>query len=525
MINKIQNIVTKALGREVGQVMMTDRVEYGHYSTSAAFLLAKEWKTPPIEAAKKLADKIRAADEEKIFQKIEAVAPGYVNFWISAKVLAAELQSILKFPSSRKATKGKQKICLEFISANPTGPLTMANGRGGFLGDALANILEAVGNKVTREYYINDAGNQVRVLGESILAAIGKAEPKEEHYKGAYVLTLARKIQPKIKTDDALKIGQLAAGELLKEIKQSVKNAGISFDVWFSEQKNLHQRKELPKTLEFLKSKKLVAEHDGAVWLKTEGIADDKDRVLVKSDGKPTYFLADLAYHYDKFIKRGFDISANIWGADHHGYVARLKSGVEALGVDPERLKIIITQLVRLIENGEEVKMSKRKGEFVTMDELIKEVGKDVARFFFLMHSPDTHMDFDLGLAKEQSSKNPVFYTQYAYVRAVSILEKAGVKPKMAALADVSADSEVQLLQILGKYDYMIQQTASDYQVSRVARYALEIARAVHNFYEKERVIDEKGKVIQSRLALMAATEKVLKQVFGLLGISAPEKM
>ena len=400
------------------------------------------------------------------------------------------------------------------------------------MGDVLANVLERVGYKVTREYYVNDAGNQIKLLGESILAALGKAEPKEEHYKGDYIKTLAESLKSKIpaspagrqisnsKNLDAEAVGRLAANNLLKGIKKSVKEVGIKFDGWFSEYQNLYKKGELKKVLAFLEKNGFVSEREGAKWL--------ADHVLVKSDGQPTYFLADLAYHYDKFIKRKFDCAIDIWGADHHGYIDRLKTGVGALGIDPGKLKILITQLVRLVENGKEVRMSKRAGEFVTLDELIKEVGKDAARFFFLMHSPETHMDFDLALAKEKSAKNPVYYAQYAYVRCNSILKKAKSKRIMnyeLGIKNLETESELNLLKELVKLPDVIQQTAEDYQVSRLARYSLEVARALNNFYEKERVIDQSGNVSEARLALVSATRRILGEAFDVLGIEKPIKM
>lgn len=548
MIRKIERIIEEVIKSETLRqaqgkflVMASDKPEFGHYSTNAAFIVGED---PAM-----LAGKIQKAGGN-LFEKVE-VKSRFINFWISKKALVEELSGFLKNPVPYTLYPIPLKINLEFVSANPTGPLTMANGRGGFLGDVLANVLEAVGHKVTREYYINDAGNQVRLLGESVLAALGKAEAKEEHYKGDYVKELAKKLEKVILRQaqeiDSEEIGRMAAAELLSQIKKSVKNVGVKFDVWFSEYEELRsssrtnaekktrtgaeaikQGSEVEKILKILEQKNLVEKKEGAVWLKTSDIADEKDRVLVKSDGLPTYFLADLAYHYDKFVKRKFDQAIDIWGADHHGYVARLKAGIKALGIDPEKLKIIITQLVRLIEDGKEVRMSKRKGEFITLDELIAEVGNDAARFFFLTHAPDTHMDFDLALAKERSMKNPVYYVQYAYVRCSSILRKVKskrIKNYELGIKKLESESELNLIRELVKLPDVILQTAEDYQVSRLTRYAMELARAVHNFYEKERVIDENGKVSEPRLALVLATREILARLFKILGIDAPEKM
>lgn len=522
MIEKISQLIREIVGNSPKfTVTPSEKPEFGHYATNVAFMVKED---PAV-----LAEKIKNAGGG-LFEKV-STSGKFINFWIAPSAFRAELKIILKQGKKYGASKigGKKKVQLEFISANPTGPLTMANGRGGFLGDALGNLLEFTGHKVQREYYVNDAGNQVRLLGESILALSGRAEPSEDHYKGEYVATLAAVLKKEVERGTAAAdLGRLAAGALLRSIKESVKNAGISFDNWFSEYQNLHQKGELKKVLKVLEVRGLVEEKDGAKWLKADG--EEKDRVLVKSDGQPTYFLADLAYHYDKFIRRKFEEAIVIWGADHHGYVARLKSGVAALGVDPKNLQIIITQLVRLIENGKEVKMSKRAGEFITLDDLIGEVGKDAARFFFLMHSPDTHMDFDMTLAKEKSQKNPVYYAQYAAVRCGSIAKKAGIGRRLlgvrsARLNLLSVDSEMNLIKELVKYPDLILQTVKDYQVSRLVRYSLEVARALNNFYEKERVIIDDKKLMNARLALVRATRVVLESCLGLLGVAIPKEM
>lgn len=541
MLGEIKKILKKAAGKEIGQVLISEKPEFGNYSTNAAFLLAtlrraQGEKISPADIAKELAEKVRAADGGKLFSKVEA-AGGYVNFWISVGVLAEELSKILKQKKYPTSHATPPTINLEFVSANPTGPLTMANGRGGFLGDTLANVLKAVGHKVVREYYINDAGNQIRLLGDSILAVLGKVLERDEHYQGAYIKDLAENLKKEVeKGKKSEEIGREAAKILLADIKESIKSAGINFDVFFSEYKNLRKGNGIKRILEILEKRGLVEKKAGAIWLKTSDIAGDKDRVLVKSDGQPTYFLADLAYHYDKFIKRKFNLAIDIWGADHHGYVARLKSGVKALGIDSNRLKIIITQLVRLVEGGKEARMSKRKGEFVTLDELIEKLGgkppfakasagKDAARFFFLMHAPESHMDFDLALAKERSLKNPVYYAQYAYVRAFNILKRANLKFKILNLKLLTKESEMNLLAELVKFPQIIRQTAEDYQVHRLTRYAMELARAVHNFYEKERVIGAPKEEMEPRLALVAATATILKRLFDLIGIEAPKRM
>ncbi len=524
MIEKISQLIREVVGEGPKfSVTPSEKPEFGHYATNVAFMVKEE----PAALVSKL-----EVSGKRLFSKVSATGK-FINFWISPAAFQHELKNILKQKEKYGASKigGGNRVQLEFISANPTGPLTMANGRGGFLGDALANLLKKTGYNVEKEYYVNDAGNQVRLLGESILAIAGKVEQAENHYKGEYVKTLAGVLEKEIQEGmNAADLGRLAANVLLASIKQSVKNAGIKFDHWFSEYENLHQKGELKKMLEMLEVRGLTEKKEGATWLKTGGI-EDKDRVLVKSDGQPTYFLADLAYHYDKFIKRKFDQSVVIWGADHHGYIARLKAGVKALGVEPERLKILIVQLVRLIENGKEVKMSKRAGEFITLDDLLMEVGKDAARFFFLMHNPETHMDFDMTLAKEKSQKNPVYYAQYAAVRCESIVRKVGIVRRWmsgvagAGLERLTAESEMNLIKELVKYPDLIAQTGKDYQVSRLARYSLEVARAFNNFYEKERVIVDDKKIMGARLALVKATRIILENTLGILGVAIPKEM
>lgn len=491
---------------------------HGDYSSNAALVLAKKEGRNPKEFAEELKNKLLSNPIAKWIEKIEVAGTGFLNFFIAKKALFNALGN----PVSK--LDKTLKINIEFVSANPTGPLTMANGRGGFYGDALANILEARGHKVTREYYINDAGNQIKLLGESILAAEEKIPTKEEYYKGEYIKKLKGKTAAQ------------ATAVLLKEIKLSIKKAGIKFDVWYSEEKNLHKKNELKKILTFLNKKKVLHEKEGALWL--------ADAVVIKSDKSPTYFLADLAYHYDKFIKRKFDIAIDIWGADHHGYIERMKKGVEALGVGPERLQVVIMQMVRLISGGKEVRMSKRTGEFVTMDDLLKEVGVDSARWFFLERSPNTHMDFDMDLAKEQSKKNPVYYVQYAHARGCSILKKAkGIHPTKRGEASFGPPSlrvreglgwvttlnkaeELNLIKKILQLQEVIEDIAADYQVHRLTRYAYELAQTFTSFYEKHLVIDPKNKELtQARLALVSATKKTLKQTLGLMGISAPEKM
>ena len=379
----------------------------------------------------------------------------------------------------------------------------------------MANILEKAGYKVTREYYINDTGAQIKKLGHSV---IGGAEAV---YKGEYIVELKNKV----KGNDPEKVGEAAAKIILeKMIKPSLKKMGIKFDVWFSE-KDLYKKGEVDKAIAELSKKGFTYESEGAVWFKSKDIGDDKDRVLIRADGIKTYFASDIAYLKNKF-KRGFGKLVMFLGADHYGYVPRLKAASSAFGFKGESIDAIVMQLVRLFEKGKEVRMSKRTGIYVTIDELIDEVSLDVARFFFLTISPNTHMNFNLDLAKEKSEKNPVFKVQYAYARICSILKKAGKlsiqNPNFKLLAE---HSELELIKELARLPEIIEDAAKDYQIQRLPQYAMNLADVFHKFYENCRVISDDKKLTNSRLALVIATKIVLKNTLDLMGVSAPEKM
>lgn len=484
--------------------------KYGDYSTSIALMLAKVFGQSPAEVASRLAEKLK----DDLFEKVE-VAGGFINFFVSKEYLQNQVKEVLKQKEkfgSLKIGKGK-KINIEFISANPTGPLTLGNGRGGFCGDVLANVLARAGYKVTREYYLNDRGEQVIKLGHSVLG------DSEAVYKGDYINNL------KVSGKNPEEVGEKAAKIILdKMIKPTVKRMGIDFDVWFSE-KSLYAKKEVDKAIAELRKKGLVYEKEGAVWFKSTKFGDDKDRVLIKETGETTYLASDSAYLKNK-IKRGFNVLIMFLGADHYGYVARMKALAEAAGFDKDNLQMVVMQLVRLMKDGQEVKMSKRSGTYITLDELIDEVGLDVARYFFLTRSPNTHLNFDLNLAKEQSEKNPVFYIQYAHARICSILKNAGsLKPKVLSLKLLKHPSELNLIKELIKSSEVIEDTAKDYQIQRLPQYATDIATAFHRFYKDCRVISEDKKLSEVRLSLILATKVVLKNTLDLMGISAPEKM
>ncbi|MDP2946268.1 MAG: arginine--tRNA ligase [bacterium] len=521
-------------------IEVPENKEHGDYTTNIAFALTKILPAQG-EIAEYLVNKLKK-QKVKDFSKIEA-KNGFINFFLSPECLHYQIKEILKQKNKYVFSgegKGK-KIQVEFISANPTGPLTIGNGRGGFYGDTLANILESQGYKVTREYYINDRGEQILLLGRSIkraqgspLSIPGTEEPakaggmvpgiSENLYKGEYINELAKQIDKKLNAGEA---GQKAVELILKTyIRPVIKRLGIKFDNWFSE-KSLYSPAS-GEIMESLMRRDFIYEKDGTTWMKTSQHGDTEDRVLIKKDGSETYFLSDILYHFDKFKIRKFDKVIDIWGADHHGYAPRLKAAIAVLGIPEDNLEIIITQLVRLVKNGKEVKISKRAGVFITLEELIDEVGLDAARFFFLMYSPNTHMDFDMELAKQRSEKNPVYYIQYAHARLSGILRKAhptGDHPKGEKFKLLKEKGELNLIRKLAEFPELLSEVSRNYEVHRLPRYALELAREFHNFYEKYRVITEDKNLTSARLALTMATKIVLANALNLMGIKAPDKM
>jgi len=558
--NDIKKAIIKAVTEKFGNILMPEFLveppensSHGDYSTNIALLLSKilSAKGGTTSGGNKNPLEIGAILVEKLAVegwKLEVAKPGFINFWLSEVSLEHEFQEILKnkknYGKSQSTIHKPQAINIEFISANPTGPITMGNARGAFLGDVLANVLEFSGAKVCREYYINDAksSTQIKELGKT---ALGRGMSYLSPYvKEKMQSPEFRKIIAEIKNKNPRNIegevGFALTEEIQKENQEHIENIfKIKFNKFFSEE-SLYKSGLVKKIQAELKKKNLIYEKDGAFWLKAKEYGDSEDRVLVRQTGEPTYALPDLAYHWNKFKVRKFDKVIDIWGADHHGYAPRLVAALKALGIGQDKIKIIITQLVRLIENGKEVKMSKRRGEFITLEELIQEVGLDATRFFFLMHSPDTHMDFDMKLAKEKSMKNPVYYVQYAYVRCGSILAKIPNPPPGAdpPLADKSQiNHKIQIIKLLNtseertlvkkliQFPEIVEDTAADFQVIRLTRYALELSKIFHNFYEKHQVISVNGELQMARLALVKATQIVLHNILDLLGISKPEKM
>jgi arginyl-tRNA synthetase len=518
---------------------ISNQENFGDYSTNIPLQLAKQNtgsnKQSPQEIASSILEKLGQPD---YLERAEVVGPGFLNFFVKTEHIVADVAEIIKQESTYGTSQvGQgQKVQVEFISANPTGPLTLANGRGGALGDALVNVLQAQGYTVEREFYVNDTGNQVRTLGESVKARAGLMEPQDYHYQGEYVTDLVEISRTNNWLDlETLELGQNLADYMLEQdIKPAIKRYGVEFDQYFSE-RTLHTNESIEYVLSKLREHEAIYEKDGAIWFKSTEFGDDQDRVLVTSEEKrgrsePTYFLIDIAYHLNIFDSRGIDKKINFLGADHHGYEARMQAAMKALGFEG-KLKIIFMQMVKLFKEGVEVRMSKRAGNFVTLDELLAQVSPDVAKFFFLMYGADSHINFDLDLAREQSNKNPVYYVQYAHARMANILSNAaqkGVKMESDGvdLTLLSTLHEKNLVRFLGEFPQILTNIALTYQVNHLTTYAISLADHFHKFYESSRVIDaESEELVRARLELVKATQIVLSQTLNLLGISAPEKM
>ena len=529
MKNQIRQFIQQSIKSAFGIDFDVEKIKVdyppegmGDFSTNVALLLAKEVGKNSLKVAEAIKSSTLGAPKVELWEKIEIAKPGFLNFWLADKTVQDTIQKINqeknKFGSSETG-KGK-KIHLDFVSANPTGPIHVGNARGGPLGDTLSNIFQKSGYEPYREYYVNDAGNQVEILGHSILG------DSEAQYSGDYIADIKNKIE-NIKNKDAKLVGEEGVKIILNEIiKPSMEKFGIKFDNYFSE-KSLQGSGKVDEAINILKEKNLVYEKEGAVWFKSTEFGDDKDRVVIKSDGQKTYFASDIAYHKEK-IERGFEKMIDIWGADHHGEVKRTKGVLKALGYE-DRLDVILTQFVRVLKDGQEMKMSKRAGTYVSVDDLIDEVGKDATRFFFLMHSADTHMTFDLDLAKERSEKNPVYYVQYAYARIASILRKANEEIRLPQGCDLSLlvhVKEQSLVFELLKFPDLVEEISKNYAVHQLPQYAIGLSDKFHSFYNDCKVIDENNlELTAARLELVKAVQIVLAEVLRLMGISTPEKM
>ncbi|MBU1871899.1 MAG: arginine--tRNA ligase, partial [Candidatus Omnitrophica bacterium] len=426
---------------------------------------------------------------------------------------------------------GKGKFLVEFLSANPTGPLSVAHARQAAVGDVLCNILQFLGVKLKREYYLNDEGNQINLLGDSIAARLKELKQEaytlpENGYEGEYIIEIAEdliknKLEAKAKNPAFL--CDYAVRYILKIINQELNDFGIKFDSWYS-QRELTKSGKIKKTLEILKEKGLLYEKDKATWFKSSLLGDDKDRVLIKTDGTYTYITPDIAYHRDKY-QRGFNSLINLWGPDHHGYIGRIKAAVQALGEPADSLNIVIVQLATIYKGGEPLPMSTRRGQYITLREVLDEVGPDASRFFFLMRRSSAHLDFDLELAKKQTPENPVYYVQYAHARICSIMRSTLEKPLISDLSLLVEDAEIKLIKVLWKFPRTLGMCYKNTDPYFVTAYLQELAEALHKFYDLHRVLGDDKKLTQARLALISAAGSVLRQGLGLLGISTPESM
>lgn len=512
---------------------------FGHFSTNIAFLISKNLKKPPRKIAEEVLNKFICS----IVEKTEIAGPGFINFFINKKTWQKLIPEVIskgeKFGSSNLGNN--ERIQIEFVSANPTGPLHIGHGRGAAVGDVLANTIAFAGFNVEREYYINDIGIQMANIGRSLkaryLEILGeKGEFPQNGYPGAYVKDIAEELKTqnsklKVQTDDSdIQFFSQFAGEIiLSWIKKDLEDFRVRFDKWFSE-KSLFESGEVKNSVELLKEKGFIFEKDGAWWLKTSDFEDEKDRVVIKTDGTTTYLASDIAYHKNK-LERGYKKLINIWGADHHGYIPRMKTVIRLLGYSEEMLAVILVQMVNLQKHGKPVAMGKREGEFVTLKEVMDEVGVDACRFFFLERKSDAHLNFDLALAKEQSNKNPVYYVQYAHARICSIFSKAeekGIKPTEIDKTDFSlldTEEELSIMRKIYQFQEIIEVIANTREPHHLTFYLKELVTLFHKYYNEHPILGDNSRLTDSRLALCMAIRIVLRNGMRLLGISAPERM
>lgn len=520
------------------QLTVPPKKEFGDFASNFAMQSARALRCNPRVLAQYIVENLDCP----YVKKAEIAGPGFINFYLNPDwvydMLARIVEAGENYGNLPKASD--EKIQLEYVSANPTGPLHVGHGRGAAVGSALANLLKAAGYDVEQEYYINDAGNQMNNLARSVnaryLELLGKEiEFPEDGYHGHDIIDTAQRIINKygdrfLQMEEAERLEEfktIAYQEKLAALKEDLERFNVRFDVWFSE-KTLHEANKIKEACEILLEKGYMYEQEGALWLKSTAFGDDKDRVVIRDNGVPTYFAADIAYHANKF-GRGFDRVINLWGADHHGYIARMKAAMQCMGYQPKQLEILILQMVRLLRDGQEVKMSKRTGQSVTLNELIDEVGTDAARFFFVMRSIDSQLDFDLDLAKKKSNDNPVFYVQYAHARICSIMRQvAEVGITVQGKGDyklLTEPVEVDLIKKLGEYPEMLATAARERAVQQVAHYVYDLAGLFHSAYNQCRILGVNEDLQQARLAMVMAVGHVVRHALSILGVSAPEKM
>jgi len=512
---------------------------HGDFATNAAMLLARTLKRPPRALAGELVPLL--ARRKDLFESVEIAGPGFINFRIARELLWGELQDLLVAGPAygRSGAGGGESVQVEFVSANPTGPLNVVNARAAAFGGTLTRLLDAAGYAARSEFYVNDVGGQIDNLGASLIARIreakgeGAAEIPEGGYRGEYVADLARSLgeedsSPLLSGADAVpRAGRLAVDLLLAGQQQDLAAYGVTFDRWFRQHELYPDR--IDRALAALTEKGWVEKRDEALWFRSTEFGDDQDRVLVRRNGEPTYFLADIAYHWDKH-ERGFRRVIDIWGPDHHGYIGRMQAGARALGFGEDWLEILIVQQVNLLSGGKQAKMSKRQGEFIRLSELLEEVGRDTATFFFLMRRAESHLDFDIDLAKEESDENPVYYVKYAHARIAGILRKAaeegvGTEWKEADPALLTDPHELDLIKVLLGFPSLVAGAAREREPHRLTLYLREVAQAFHLFYHHCRVVGPDPKLSAARLALTRAARNVLANGLALMAIEAPDRM
>lgn len=520
----------------------------GDFATALPLRLARSAMKPPIEAAAAIARHIGAND---VVEAPEVAPPGFINLRLSNAFIQAQVEHVIREGGSYadlELGKGR-KAQVEFVSANPTGPLHVGNGRGAAIGDALASALTAAGYEVEREYYVNDAGTQADTFTDTLYARyqqlFGRSvEIPKDGYPGEYMAELATQIrdeagdsflQPEGK-EIAPGLGDLGIELMVRNIRQSLDKFGVHYDRWFSERSLYDPEGAYEIAMGLLREKGLLVDREGALWFSSSELGEDKDNVVIRSDGHPTYYASDIAYHWEKLLRRGFDVVVDVWGADHHGHVSRLKTAAKAVGADPDALHVLLYQLVTLKRGGEVVRLSKRSGEIITLDELIDEVGADAARFFFLLRSPGAQMDFDMDLAVKQSSENPVFYVQYAHARLCSILERAneqGLTPEGGDVSLLTHPSELALVREMMRMTDVIEIVATSFEPQQLPHYAMSLANAFHAFNDafkqandsSLKVITENVELSRARLRLVLAAKIALARVLSIMGMTAPEKM
>ena len=523
------------------EVEAPKQAEHGDLATNLALVLAKQAKMAPRKVAETIIQNLAAP--AGMLEKVEIAGPGFINFFIADAFWYGVIPEIHQLgPAYGDSEMGAgNKVQVEFVSANPTGPLHIGHGRGAALGDALANLLSATGHAVVREYYINDVGNQILTLGKSLyfrlreLAGEAVVFP-EDGYQGDYMKDLARDYlaaggappPPEPHEDTLLALGRYAGDAILAGIKQDLDDFGVTFDTWFSEAE-LYRQGLVDQSFALLQEQGHLKEADGALWFKATAFGDEKDRVVRRSNGATTYFASDIAYHLYKF-QQGYNLVVDIWGADHHGYVPRLQAAVQALGFDG-RLKVILVQLVSLLRQGQPVAMTTRGGTFVTLREVIDEVGKDAARFIFLSRRPDAHLEFDLEVAKQQSSENPVYYVQYAHARLASVFRQAEAQGLTLTESDfarfplLTLPEELAILKLLANYPELVEGAARNLEPHRITYCLTELAAQLHSYYYKHRFISEDADLTRARLWLVSGVKTVLAHGLGILGVEAPETM